>query len=127
MKNLRITVNGTSYDVQVEEIGEGTPATATAAPVAAPVAAAAQAPKAAPAPKATPAGSGEPLKSPMPGTIVSVNVSVGQKVKKGDTLVILEAMKMENEIVSPNDATVTGINVSKGESVESGTVILTLA
>lgn len=124
MKNLRITVNGTAYDVQVEELGEGTAPVAAAAP--APVSAPKAAP-AAPKAKAAPVGEGEPLKSPMPGTIISVNVKAGQKVKKGDILVILEAMKMENEIVAPKDATVTGINVSKGESVDSGTVMLTLA
>lgn len=124
MKNLRITVNGTAYDVQVEELGEGTAPVAAAAP--APVSAPKAAP-AAPKAKAAPVGEGEPLKSPMPGTILSVNVKAGQRVKKGDVLVILEAMKMENEIVAPKDATVTGINVSKGESVDSGTVMLTLA
>ena len=124
MKNLRITVNGTAYDVQVEELGEGTAPVAAAAP--APVSAPKAAP-AAPKAKAAPVGEGEPLKSPMPGTILSVNVKAGQKVKKGDILVILEAMKMENEIVAPKDATVTGINGSKGESVDSGTVRLTLA
>lgn len=120
MKNLRITVNGTAYDVQVEELGE------SAAPVAI---APAAAPAAKPAPKKAPAqsASGEPLKAPMPGTILSINVNAGQSVSKGQVLVILEAMKMENEIVSPRDTTVVSINVSKGESVDSGTVILTLA
>lgn len=120
MKNLKITVNGVSYDVQVEEQG-GT------APAAAPVAAA---PAAAPAPQAAPAApaaSGEVISSPMPGTIVSVNVTNGQSVKSGDTLIILEAMKMENEIVAPRDGVVAGISVNKGESVESGTALVTLS
>ncbi len=122
MKNLRITVNGTAYDVQVEELGESAAPAVVAAP-----AAVKPAPAPAAAPKSASATEGEPLKSPMPGTILAINVKAGQKVKKGEVLVILEAMKMENEIVSPKDATVSGVNVSKGEAVNSGTVILTLA
>lgn len=119
MKNLRITVNGVAYDVQVEELG------ADAAPAApAPVKAAAPAPKA--APKKAAAGAGEKVAAPMPGTIVSVNVSDGQAVKKGDVLVVLEAMKMENEIKSPKDGTVTGIAVNKGESVDTGATLVTI-
>ena len=119
MKNLKITVNGVVYDVQVEE-ADGS--VATAAPAAAP------APKAvAPAvKKAAPAAAGEPVTSPMPGTIINVPVKVGQAVKKGDVLVILEAMKMENEIKAAKDATVVSIAVSKGESVNTGTVLVTL-
>ncbi|MEE0265310.1 MAG: biotin/lipoyl-containing protein [Acutalibacteraceae bacterium] len=121
MKNLRITVNGTSYDVQVEEIGAG------AAPVAsapAPVAAAPVAP-AAPAPAAS-AGSGEPVKAPMPGVVLDIKVSAGQAVKKGDCLIILEAMKMENEIFCPKDGTVESIVASKGQNVDSGATLLTI-
>ena len=127
MKNLKITVNGVPYDVQVEETGSAAP---VAAPAAAPVPAAA--PAAAPAapaeaPKAAaPAGDGEVITSPMPGTIVSVNVAAGQQVKKGDILVVLEAMKMENEIVAPHDATVAAAHVNKGDSVESGTPLVSL-
>ncbi len=119
MKNLKITVNGVVYDVQVEE-ADGS--VATAAPAAAP------APKAvAPAvKKAAPTAAGEPVTSPMPGTIINVPVKVGQAVKKGDVLVILEAMKMENEIKAAKDATVVSIAVSKGESVNTGTVLVTL-
>ena len=117
MKNLKITVNGVAYDVQVEEVGGSAPA------VSAPVAAApAAAPKAAPAAPA----SGEPVNSPMPGTIVSVNVSNGQAVKAGDVVVVLEAMKMENEIKAPKDGTITSVNVNKGDAVESGTLLVTI-
>ncbi len=120
MKNLKITVNGTTYDVQVEEVG------ASSAPVAAaPVAAAPAAP--APAAPAAPAAEGKPVAAPMPGTIVSVNVTQGQAVKSGDVLVILEAMKMENEIKAPADGTVASVNVNKGESVDSGQTLVTLS
>ena len=115
MKNLRITVNGVAYDVQVEELSAD--AAAAPAPAAAPRKA---------APKKAAAGAGEKIAAPMPGTIVSVNVSDGQSVKKGDVLVVLEAMKMENEIKAPKDGTVTGISVSKGESVDTGATLVTI-
>lgn len=119
MKNLRVTVNGTAYDVQVEELGAG----AAPAPVAA-----APAPKAAPAQKAAPAGGEGAVKvnAPMPGTIVSIEVTQGQSVKKGDTLIVIEAMKMENEIAAPQDGTVASINCTKGESVDSGKLLVSL-
>jgi len=120
MKNLRITVNGTVYDVQVEEV-DGTAAPTAAAP------AQPAAPKtAAPAPKAAAAAGGEAVKSPMPGTIISVNVKAGQAVKKGDVLVVLEAMKMENEIKAAKDGKVVSVAVNKGESVDTGTVLVTM-
>lgn len=122
MKNLRITVNGTSYDVQVEELGAGsTPAASTPAPAPAPVAAT-------PAPAAAPAaaGSGEPVKAPMPGVVLDIKVSVGQTVKNGDCLIILEAMKMENEIFCPIDGTVESITATKGQNVNSGDVLITI-
>ncbi|HJI56163.1 MAG: biotin/lipoyl-containing protein [Pseudoruminococcus massiliensis] len=118
MKNLKITVNGVAYDVQVEEVGGS-----ASAPVAAPATPVAPAPKAAPAAAPT---SGEPLKCPMPGTIISVNVSAGQQVKLGDVVVVLEAMKMENEIKAPKDGTITSVNVNKGDAVESGTLLVTI-
>ena len=112
MKNLKITVNGVAYNVQVEEVNG-----------AAPVAAA----PAAPAPAAAPAASGaEVIAAPMPGTILSINVKAGDSVKKGDVLAILEAMKMENEIMAPHDATVAAVHVNKGESVDTGAAIVSL-
>ena len=125
MKNYTITVNGNVYNVSVEE-GAG------AAPAVAPVAAApvaATAPAAAPAPKAAaPAGAAGAVKvnAPMPGKILGVKTQVGAAVKKGDVVIVLEAMKMENEIVAPQDGTVASVNVSVGASVESGEVMLTL-
>lgn len=128
MKNLKITVNGTAYDVQVEEVAAGAAPVAAPAPAAKPAApAAAPSPAAAPAPAAAPVPAGaETVNSPMPGTIVSVNVSAGQNVKKGDVLVVLEAMKMENEIMAPRDAVVASVQVNKGDSVDSGTPLVSL-
>lgn len=128
MKNLKITVNGTAYDVQVEEVAAGAAPVAAPAPAAKPAApAAAPAPATAPAPAAAPVPAGaETVNSPMPGTIVSVNVSAGQNVKKGDVLVVLEAMKMENEIMAPRDAVVASVQVNKGDSVDSGTPLVSL-
>ena len=121
MKNYKVNVNGTEYKVSIELISE----TEAAAPVAAPAApVAAPAPAAAPAAPvaAAPAG-GEKVNAPMPGTILSVNVKVGDTVKKGDVLVVLEAMKMENEIMAPVDGTVTFVGVNQGATVESGSAI----
>ena len=107
MKKYRVTVNGTAYEIELEELTGAAPAAAPAA--------------AAPAP-AAPAG-GEQVTSPMPGTILDVKVSQGASVKKGDVLMILEAMKMENEIMCPCDGKVASINTSKGAAVESGTLL----
>lgn len=125
MKNYTITVNGTPYNVTVEE-GTSSAAPVAAAPAPAPAAAPAPqaAPKAAPAPAA--AGSVK-VDAPMPGNILDVKVSNGTAVKAGQVLVILEAMKMENEIVAPQDGTVASINVNKGDTVEAGQTIVTLA
>ena len=122
MKYYNITVNGVAYSVSVEETAAG------AAPVAAAPAASA-APKAAPAaaPKAAAGAAGAvAVKAPMPGNILDVKVAAGASVKAGDVLVILEAMKMENEIVAPQDGTVASINVNKGDTVNSGDVLVSM-
>ena len=121
MKNYRITVNGTAYDVAVEELGAGAVAAAPAA--AAPVAAA---PVAAPAPAASGAAGSITVASPMPGKILAIKANAGQAVKRGEVVMILEAMKMENEITAPEDGTIASINVAVGDSVESGDTVATL-
>ena len=121
MKNYTITVNGNVYDVTVEESGAGSPAARPAA--AAPKAAPAAAPKA-----AAPAGGSGAIKleAKAAGKVFAVEASVGQAVKKGDVILILEAMKMENEVVAPEDGTVASIDVATGDSVEAGAVLATL-
>ena len=124
MKNYRITVHGTSYDVSVEELAGGV--APVAAPVAAaPVAAPAAAPAPAPAAKSAGAGSIK-VASPMPGKILDVKANVGDAVKKGQVILILEAMKMENEVVAPEDGTVASIDVASGATVEAGDTLATL-
>ena len=107
MKKYKVNVNGTVYEVEIEEM--------TGAPAAAPVAAAPAA-----------AGAGEKITSPMPGNILAVNVAAGDAVKKGQVLMILEAMKMENEIMAPCDGKVTAVAVTKGAAVESGALLCTI-
>ena len=122
MRKFQITVNGNTYEVEVEELGAGAPA-AAAAPAAAPAAK----PAAPAAPKAAPAAAGSvAINSPMPGNINAIKVTVGQAVKKGDNLLILEAMKMENEIKAPQDGMVASIAVSKGQSVNTGDLLISL-
>jgi biotin carboxyl carrier protein len=120
MKNYRITVNGKAYDVAVEEVGAGAVPVATV-PVAAPAA-----PVAAPAPAAPAAAGSVTVNAPMPGKILSIKANVGAAVKKGEVILILEAMKMENEVVAPEDGTVASINVAAGDSVEAGDTLATL-
>ena len=128
MKKYNITVNGNTYEVFVEE------ADATSAPVVIPTAvpsaaATAPAPVATPkpqAPKATGTQGQNKVISPMPGTILAVKVSAGQAVKKGDTICVLEAMKMENDIPAPCDGVVASINVQKGASVNANDVLATI-
>ncbi len=122
MKNYRVTVNGVAYDVTVEELDAGAAPIVASAPVAAPVAA--------PAPKAAPAPSGNAgataVKAPMPGTVVKINVKVGDAVKKGDVLCVLEAMKMENDIMAPADGVVASVETSQGASVATDALLVTL-
>ena len=132
MKKYNVTVNGVTYEVLVEEAGSAPAAAPVSAPAAAAPAQAAPAPTPAPAaaPAAKPAASGATgsvvIKAPMPGNILKVNVSVGDEVKKGDVLCILEAMKMENEILAPQDGTIASIHVSKGSSVNSGDLLVSM-
>ncbi len=141
MRKFVVNVNGNSYEVEVEEVGgasvsapsaarpiQAAAAPAPAAPAPVPAAPAA-APALAPAP-AAPVSSGAEgavkITAPMPGTILDIKVKAGDTVQKGTLVIILEAMKMENEILSPNDATVASVNVTKGQQVNSGDVMLTL-
>lgn len=122
MKNYTITVNGNVYDVTVEEGASTGAVSAPAAPKAAPKAAAAPAAK----PAATGTSGSVKINAPMPGKIVDVKVKVGDAVKKGQTVLVLEAMKMENDIVAPEDGTVASINAAVGSAVEAGETIATL-
>ena len=126
----KVTLNGRTYEVEVEagkamllaEYEAVAPAPVAAAPTAAPVAAPAAAPAAAP----VVTGAGEAVKAPMPGNILKVNVSNGQTVKEGDVLVVLEAMKMENEIMAPKNGTVTQVLVQKGSTVDTGAPLVVI-
>ncbi len=126
MKKYRVNVNGTNYEILLEALGEtGAPVAATAsAPVAAAPAPVAAAPAAAPAPVV--AGNGQKVEAPMPGTILKVNVAAGDAVKAGDVLMILEAMKMENEIMCPVDGKVGAVAVAQGQSVDTGALLCTI-
>ena len=137
MKRYNIVVNGTAYAVEVEEVGAGSAPAQNVAPVAAQPAAAAPAPApvqsaptpapAAPsAPAAAPSAGAQVIDSPMPGTILDIKVKPGDVVAEGQVLVILEAMKMENEIMSPGAGTVDTIQVTKGAAVNAGDVLLSL-
>jgi len=145
MKNYTITVNGNVYEVTVEEgftgAAKAAPAPAPkAAPAPAPKAAPAPAPKAAPAPRAAapaapapsapapaaPAAGSVAVTAPMPGKILGVKLQAGTAVKRGQVILILEAMKMENEIVAPQDGTIASINVAVGDMVEPGATLATL-
>ena len=128
----KVTLNGRTYEVEVEAgkamlldeyeaIVPSAPAAAPAPVAAAPVAAPAAAPAAAAAPVA-----GEAVTAPMPGNILKVNVTAGQAVKEGDLLVVLEAMKMENEIFAPKSGTVAQVLVQKGSTVDTGATMVVL-
>ena len=123
MRKFIINVNGKSYEVEVEEVG--------GAPIAAPVikSAPTEAPKAPAAPKAAaPSGNEGSIKvtSPMPGTILRINANVGDKVTKGQPIVVLEAMKMENDIPAPCDGVIASVNVQKGASVNAGDLVASI-
>lgn len=147
MRKFIVQVNGVQYDVEIEEIGGAQAAPAAPIPAAAP-AAMAPAPAAAPAPApaapapaapaapaqsapaAAPAQSaaggvmgGETINAPLPGTVLDIKVSAGQNVNKGDILFVLEAMKMENEILAAHDGVIASVNVEKGAAVNSGDVL----
>ena len=129
-----VTLNKRTYEVEVEageamlidEYEAYAPAPAAAPVAAAPVAAAAPAAAPAPAPATAALAAGEVVKSPMPGNILKINVAQGQAVKEGDVLIVLEAMKMENEIVAPKSGSVAQIAVSKGQVVETGTPLVVI-
>ena len=136
LKKYKISVDGKSYEVEVEDVASNS--SAGTRPAAAPAASAAAAPApAASAPAAAPAASapvsspvdvkGETLRAPMPGTILSVTAAVGQSVKRGDILLVLEAMKMENEIVAHMDGSISGIFVQKGSTVNAGDILVAFA
>ena len=131
IKAYRVNVNGKVYEVEVEEITAGGQQTVAAAPAPAPVApkpapvapAPAPAPTPAPAPKAA---TGEIVEAPMPGTIVDIKVKVGDTVKEGDLVAVIEAMKMETDLFSTKSGVVTAVNAGKGASVNTGDAIITL-
>ena len=126
MRQFAVTVNGVVYDVVVEEVTAGTPVAKTApAPTPAPAPAATPAPASAPAAPAGASGK-TAVKAPFPGTVLKVNVSAGASVKKGDVLVVLEAMKMENDICAPEDGVVASVNTQNGAAVSAEDVLVTL-
>lgn len=122
MKKYRVTVNGTTYEVDVEQVGGETASKSPAIQTPVP---AAEAPAPAATPVAAVSGNGEKVTAPMPGTILKINVTPGSSVKKGDSLLLLEAMKMENDIVAPCDGTIASVTVSQGASVATGDVLVT--
>ena len=127
MKKYNVTVNGTAYEVTLEAV-DASEVKTSPAPAAAPAAAPAPTPAATPAaaPAAPVSGGKETVSSPMPGNILAVNVANGAAVKKGDVLMILEAMKMENEIFSPCDGTVKEVRINEGAAVQPGEVLVVI-
>jgi len=139
MRKFNVVVNGETFEVEIEEVGgdsSSTPAV-SAAPQAKPVSAppkAAVPPAAAPKPavpkpappKPKASGAANEVTSPLPGTVLSINVKDGETVNAGDVVMVIEAMKMENEIVAPEGGTITGIHVKKGDSVQAGDLLFTI-
>ncbi len=128
MRKFNVAVNGISYSVEVEEIG-GAAAVAAPAPAvvaAAPAAVAAATPAAPIAAAAAVAAGDVRIDSPLPGNVWKINISVGQAVKKGDVLMILEAMKMENDISAPQDGTIKGIHVNLNDAVNTGDLLISM-
>ena len=133
MNRYKVTVNGTAYDVLVEDMGAAqasyAPVAQPSAPAVAPAAPVAAAPQPAPVPAAAPApapAGASVVEAPMPGKILKISVSVGASVSSGDVLLILEAMKMENEISAPAGGTVREIRAREGDSVNTGDVLVVL-
>jgi glutaconyl-CoA/methylmalonyl-CoA decarboxylase subunit gamma len=132
MKRYKVHINGKSYEVAIEELADGpsqptaAPAPAAHAPANQPQPAKAAAPVAPQTPQSDTGSAAGTIRSPMPGTILRVAIAPGDKVKKGDTLLILEAMKMENEILAPDDGSIREVNVAKGASVNAGDLLLTM-
>ena len=133
MGKYKVTVDGTAYTVEVEELGSSAHAfvpspAPVAAPVSAPAAISAPAPVAAPAVASAPVASGSStVTAPMPGKVLDVKVAVGAQVKNGDLVLLLEAMKMENEIFATSDGTVADVRVRGGDSVNTGDVLIVLS
>ena len=128
MRKFNIKVNGTAYEVEVAEIGGSQSTSVASAPATAAAPAPAAAPKSEPVKSSAPAGSAGSIKveAPMPGTVLKVNVKVGDTVEEGQAVVILEAMKMENEIAAPKSGTVASVNASQGAAVNTGDLLITL-
>ncbi|MCE5285402.1 MAG: biotin/lipoyl-binding protein [Pelosinus sp.] len=127
MKKFNVKINGVAYEVEVDEVKTAVAAVKAAAPAAAPAKPAAPAPAAAPAAKAEVGAGDTAVNAPMPGKIVKIITEVGKQVKAGDVLVVLEAMKMQNEITAPKAGVVKGINVTAGQGVKPGEVLVVLS
>lgn len=122
----RVTLNNRVYEVEVEE-GSAVLLNEYEAASPAPAAVSAPAPKQDSAPAPAPSGDGNAVKAPMPGNILKISVTVGQKVSEGETLLVLEAMKMENEVTADRSGTVTGIIAAKGQTVETGDPLVVIS